>query len=72
MGRDSGYSIIGGGLHYRGRPVKIPKGFLYLALARAGWKGEDGPLLPEFVQRLRLIDPRLRVLYFPVDRESAA
>ena len=66
------YEIVRGGLRRDGEPVPIPKGFLYLVLARAGWKGEDGPLSLEFVRRLRSLDPRLSQLYLRADRESAA
>jgi hypothetical protein len=70
--RPSGYEIIRGGLHQGGRAVPIPKGHLYLALARAGWRGEDGPLSVDMVRRLRLLDRRLSVLYLLPDRETAA
>jgi hypothetical protein len=66
------YEILRGGLHRDGEPVPIPKGLLYLLLARAGWKGRDGPLSAEFVRRLRRLDPRLPHLYLPDERESAA
>lgn len=66
------YEIIRGGLQRDGEPVPIPKGLLYLALARAGWKGDDGPLSGDFVRRLRALDPRLSHLWLRADRESAA
>jgi hypothetical protein len=68
----SGYEILRGGLHRDGRDLEVPKGLLYLALARAGWKGEDGPLSIAMIGRLRLMDRRLSVLYLRPDRESAA
>jgi hypothetical protein len=68
----SGYEIVRGGLRCDGDPVLVPKGLLYLALARAGWRGKDGPLSAEFVQRLRGLDPRLAHLFIPPDRDSAA
>jgi hypothetical protein len=68
----SGYEIIRGGLYQGSRPVPIPKGHLYLALARAGWRGEDGPLSLDMIRRLRLLDRRLSVLYLPPDHETAA
>jgi len=70
--RPSGYEMIRGGLYRYGRVVQIPKGHLYLALARAGWRGEDGPLSVELIRRLRLLDRRLSVLYLPPDHEAAA
>lgn len=66
------YEIIRGGLFRDGEPLPIPKGFLFLVLARAGWKGEDGPLTAEFVRHLRSLDPRLSHLYLRGDREAAA
>jgi hypothetical protein len=70
--RPSGYEIIRGGLRQDGRIIDIPKGLLYLALARAGWRGEDGPLSLDMIRRLRLLDRRLSALYLRPDRESAA
>lgn len=66
------YEIVKGGLLRDGEPVPIPKGLLFLLLARAGWKGEDGLLSPDFVRRFRQLDPRLSLLYLRSDRESAA
>jgi len=70
--QDSGYRMIQGGLQQDGRPVAIPKGLLYQMLARAGWRGEDGPLSIDLVRRLRLQDPRLPLLYLRPERDSAA
>jgi hypothetical protein len=64
--------MIRGGLHRGGLAVPIPKGHLYLALARAGWRGEDGPLSVDLIRRLRLLDRRLSVLYLPLDHDVAA
>jgi hypothetical protein len=72
MPQESGYEIFRGSLRHEGRPVLVPRGLLYVALARAGWRGEDGPLSVELVQRLRLADPRLPHLYLRPGRESAA
>ena len=70
--RPSGYEILRGGLHRDGQALDVPKGLLYLALARAGWKGEDGPLSLDMIRRLRLLDRRLSALYLHPGRESAA
>lgn len=64
--------MIQGGLQRDGRPVAIPKGLLYQMLARAGWRGADGPLSIELVRLLRLQDPRLPLLYLPPERDLAA
>lgn len=61
------YEVIRGGLYRNGIPVPIRRGLLYVFLARAGWKGEDGVLSPEFVRRLRTVDPRLPHLYLRGD-----
>ena len=61
------YEVVRGGLCRDGVPVPIPKGLLYVMLARAGWKGADGPLSLEFVRRLRRLDPRLDHLYLRSD-----
>jgi len=72
MERAPQYEILNGTLQRDGHPVPVPKGLLYLALARAGWRGDDGPLTIDFVRRLRGLDPRLAHLFLRPDRESAA
>ena len=72
MDREPRYEIVNGVLRRNGHPIPVPKGLLYLALARAGWKGEDGLLSAEFVRRLRALDPRLAHLYLPLDLDAAA
>ena len=64
--------IVDGNLHIDGRTSGIPKGLLFVLLARAGWKGEDGPIPLEMIVRLRALDPRFRFLYLPPDSEAAA
>jgi hypothetical protein len=64
--------MVDGRLYRDGLPLVIPKGHLFLALARAGWKGEDGPLSTDFVRRLRSLDRRMSMLYLRGDLESAA
>ncbi len=72
MPQDSGYDILDGVLRCDGIPVFVPKGLLYVALARAGWRGVDGPLSLEMVRRLRLADARLSQLYLRPERDAAA
>jgi hypothetical protein len=72
MERPPRYEIVSGVLRRDGRPIPVPKGMLYLALARAGWKGEDGLLSADFIRRLRSLDPRLAHLYLPLDLDAAA
>lgn len=66
------FEIIDGDLQIDGRPSGIPKGLLFVVLARAGWKGADGPVSLELIVRLRALDPRLRFLYLPPDDAAAA
>jgi hypothetical protein len=66
------FEIVEGTLRIDGRPSGIPKGFLFVLLARAGWKGEDGPIPFEMIVRLRALDPRFRFLYLPPDIDAAA
>jgi hypothetical protein len=68
---DSGYDILEGVLRCHAIPVFVPKGLLYVALARAGWRGVDGPLSLDMVRRLRLADPRLSHLYLRPERDAA-
>jgi len=66
MGRvtgDSGFEIYRGELRRWGAAIPIPKGLLFVLLARAGWRGQDGPLSHEFMVRFRQIDPRLSHFY---------
>jgi hypothetical protein len=62
---------VKGRLEIDGRPSPIPKGHLFVLLARAGWKGQDGPIPPEMILRLRAIDPRFRFLYLPPEADAA-
>ena len=66
------FEIVDGNLRIDGRPSGIPKGFLCVLLARAGWKGEDGPIPFEMIVRLRALDPRFRFLYLPPESDAAA
>jgi len=72
MPQESGYEIQQGILLHEGRPLFVPKGLLYVALARAGWRGVDGPLTLDLIRRLRLADPRLKILYLRPERDAAA
>jgi hypothetical protein len=63
--------IIDGALWVNGRASDIPRGLLFVLLARAGWRGEEGPIPPEMALRLRSLDPRFRFLYLPPDSEAA-
>jgi hypothetical protein len=66
------FEIVEGTLRIDGRPSGIPKGLLFVLLARAGWSGEDGPIPFEMIVRLRALDPRFRFLYLPPDIDAAA
>ena len=59
--------MVRGVLWRDGVRIPIPKGLLYVLLARAGWRGADGPLSHEFVRHLRSLDPRLSQLYLRSD-----
>jgi hypothetical protein len=66
------FEILQGRLWIDGRLSAIPKGLLYVLLARAGWKGEEGPVSLEMILRLRALDPRFRFLYLPPQADAAA
>jgi len=70
--RQPRFEIVDGGLWRDGRPCDIPKGLLYVLLARAGWKGREGPVPIDMILRLRSLDPRCRFLYLPPDADAAA
>jgi len=65
------FEVIDGRLRIDGRPSPIPKGHLYVLLARVGWKGQEGPIPFEMILRLRAIDPRFRFLYLPPEADAA-
>jgi hypothetical protein len=66
------FEILDGRLLIDGRPSSIPKGHLYVLLARAGWNGVEGPVSSDLILRLRAIDPRFRFLYLHPDLDAAA
>jgi len=46
------YEVTSGVLRINDLPLLLPKGFVYRTLLRAGWKGAEGLLSDEVVERL--------------------
>lgn len=46
-------------------PLPLRKGLVTAALARAGWKGGDGPIGEELFRRLLAVDRRIGIYAHP-------
>ena len=57
------YEVLKDGrLSVNGRVLPLGRGFVTVALLRAGWKGVGGTLPPELVRKALDLDPRVRML----------
>ena len=66
------YELNGGKLLVNGEVVPLRKGIVYLALAKAGWDGHEGPLSPELVESMLRLDRRISLMAFSTRTQPAA
>jgi hypothetical protein len=59
---NANYEVKSGKLLVNGEAIPLRKGVVGVALARAGWKGLDGPLSRELVDQVLRLDQRISVL----------
>jgi hypothetical protein len=59
---NANYEVKGGKLLVNGEAIPLRMGVIYVALARAGWKGFEGPLSRELVDKVLALDRRISLL----------
>jgi hypothetical protein len=72
MNLDAKYEVKGGTLFVNGESVPLRKGLIYAALARAGWKGIDGPISRELFEKVIEADRRISIVALAIQLESSA
>jgi len=72
MNHDASYEVKGGTLFVNGESVPLRKGIIYSALARAGWKGVEGPVSRELFEKVVEADRRISIVALAIQLESAA
>jgi hypothetical protein len=72
MIHDANYEVKGGMLFVNGESVPLRKGLIYAALARAGWKGVDGPVSRELFDKVVEADRRISIVALAIQLESSA
>jgi hypothetical protein len=66
------YEVKSGTLFVNGESVPLRKGLIYAALARAGWKGIDGPITRELFEKVIEADRRISIVALAIQLESSA
>jgi hypothetical protein len=69
---NASYEVKGGKLLVNSEPIPLRKGIVYVALARAGWDGHEGPLTPGLVESVLRLDRRVSLLALAAEINSAA
>ena len=72
MNPDARYEVKGGTLFVNGESVPLRRGLIYAALARAGWKGVEGPISSELFEKVIEADRRISIVALAIEIESAA
>jgi hypothetical protein len=66
------YEVRDGKLLVNDEAIPLRKGIVYVALARAGWSGREGPLTPDVVESMLRLDRRVSLMALARAVESAA
>jgi hypothetical protein len=69
---NASYEVRNGKLLVNSEPIPLRKGIVYVALARAGWNGHEGPLTPDLVESMLRLDRRLSLMALAREVQSAA
>jgi hypothetical protein len=69
---NASYEVRDGKLFVNSEPVPLRKGIVYVALARAGWNGHEGPLASDVVESMLRLDRRLSLMALAREVQSAA
>jgi hypothetical protein len=66
------YEVRDGKLLVNSEPIPLRKGIVYVALARAGWKGHEGALSTDVVESMLRLDQRVSLMALAREAQSAA
>jgi hypothetical protein len=69
---EASYEVKGGRLLVNHEAIPLRVGVVAVALARAGWKGYEGPLSRELVDRVLTLDQRISILALAKEIETSA
>jgi len=72
MTNDARYEVKEGRLFVNSEAVPLRKGIVYLALARAGWNGVEGPVSRELFEKVLDADRRISIYALAQEIESSA
>jgi hypothetical protein len=69
---DARYEVKEGRLFVNSEAVPLRKGIVYVALARAGWYGVEGPVSRELFEKVLDADRRISIYALAQELESSA
>ena len=72
MNPDTRYEVKSGKLFVNSEAVPLRKGIVYVALARAGWDGHEGPVSRELFERVLDADRRISIYALAQQLETSA
>ena len=72
INHEASYEVKDGRLLVNGEAIPLRKGIVYVALARAGWNGHEGPLPVRLVADMLRMDRRVSLLALARETQPAA
>ena len=72
INHEASYEVKDGQLLVNGEAIPLRKGIVYVALARAGWNGHEGPLPVRLVADMLRMDRRVSLLALARETQPAA
>jgi len=72
MTTNAKYEVKNGRLLVNDEAIPLRTGVIYVALARAGWKGYEGPLDRDMVDRVLKLDRRVSILALEREIQTSA
>jgi len=72
MTMNAKYEVKNGKLLVNDEAIPLRTGIVYVALARAGWKGYEGPLDRDMVDRVLQLDRRISLLALARELQTSA
>ncbi len=72
INQEATYEVRDGKLIVNGEAIPLRKGIVYVALARAGWNGHEGPLPLKLVTDMLRMDRRVSLMALAAEVQNAA